>query len=226
MNKVLAVVAHPDDEIIGPGGALCKHVSQGDSVYVLILGDGKSSRSEKKKIDEKVKKISFEETNKALSVVGVTSFVRESFPDNRFDSVDILDIVKKISNYIRTIKPTIVYTHHFGDLNIDHQITSEATVTACRPIENSCVSTIYQFETLSSSEMGGFTQKNCFLPNVFVEITDFIDKKVNAMACYKSELHDFPHPRSLETIQANAKVWGSKVNVQYAEAFFCLREIK
>lgn len=226
MNKVLAIVAHPDDEIIGLGGTLCKHVYRGDEVYILILGDGKSSRNSNQRIDEKIKKISLHETENALSILGIKSFIKESYPDNRFDSVDILDIAKVISNHIKSLRPSIVYTHHFGDLNIDHQKTCEAATIACRPIENDCVQSIYQFETLSVTEMSGFTSKTCFMPNVFVEITDFIDRKIQSMACYKSELREFPHPRSLETIKANAKVWGSKINVQYAEAFFCLREIK
>jgi len=227
MQKILAIVAHPDDEIIGVGGTLCKHIAQGDDVTVLILGDGKSSRKlVYKKLTEGTEKLSLKETQKALTYIGVKSFFREKFPDNRFDSVNLLDLVKKISHYVETIKPSIVYTHHFGDLNIDHQKTAEAVTIACRPIENNCVRTIYQFETLSSTEMAGYVPGRAFLPNMFVDITNQIEKKINAMNCYKSELHAFPHPRSIEAIKANAKVWGAKVNIHYAEAFFCLREIK
>ncbi|MFA6097445.1 MAG: PIG-L deacetylase family protein [Candidatus Paceibacterota bacterium] len=227
MQKILAIVAHPDDEIIGVGGTLCKHIAQADRVTVLILGDGKSSRDTRyKKIDEETKELSEKETRKALACIGIKSFIKESFPDNRFDSVNMLDIIKKISSCIKSIEPSIVYTHHFGDLNIDHQRTAEAVTIACRPIENNCVKAIYQFETLSSTESAGYFSGRAFLPNMFVDITDYIDKKICAMNSYKSELREFPHPRSLETIKANAMVWGSKINIHYAEAFFCLREIK
>lgn len=227
MQKILAVVAHPDDEIIGVGGTLCKHARTGDKVHVLILGDGKSSRSGVyKKLAKNIKQKSFQETDKALSCLGVKSFYREALPDNRFDRIDMLDIAKKVSSYVNKIKPSIVYTHHPGDLNVDHQRTSEAVTIACRPIENNSVQTIYHFETLSSTEMTGYTINRVFLPNVFVNIGAEIQKKLEAMGCYKSELRQFPHPRSLEAIEANAKVWGAKVNLKYAEAFFCLRQIK
>lgn len=227
MQKVLAVVAHPDDEIIGVGGTLCKHVSAGDQVHVLILGDGKSSRSDDyKKLAKNIKQKSFRETEQALTCIGVRSFYREDLPDNRFDRIDMLDIAKKISSYVNKIKPAIVYTHHPGDLNIDHQRTSEGVTIACRPIENNSVQAIYHFETLSSTEMAGYTLNRVFLPNVFVNIEEEMEQKLEAMSCYKSELRPFPHPRSLEAIEANAKVWGAKVNLKYAEAFFCLRYIK
>ncbi len=226
MQKILAVVAHPDDEIIGVGGTLCKHAGAGDEVHVLILGDGKSSRSSTyKKLAKNIKQKSFQETDQALSCLGIKSFYKENLPDNRFDRIDMLDIAKKVSSYVNKIKPSIVYTHHPGDLNTDHQRTSEAVTIACRPIENSSVHAIYQFETLSSTEMAGYTPNRAFLPNIFVNIEAEIQKKLKAMSCYKSELRQFPHPRSLEAIEANAKVWGAKMNLRYAEAFFCLRQI-
>ncbi len=227
MKKILAVVAHPDDEIIGVGGTLCKHSSEGDEVYILILGDGKSSRQGVYKPLAKALLVkSSKETEKALACIGINSFKKLSFPDNRFDQVAILDLVKSISEHISKIKPDLVYTHHFGDLNIDHQRTSEAVTIACRPIENNSVKAIYHFETLSSTEMAGYIPGRAFLPNVFVNIEKEVKKKMEAMNCYQSELREFPHPRSLEAIEANAKLWGAKVNLRYAEAFYCLREIK
>ncbi|MHB8871112.1 MAG: PIG-L deacetylase family protein [Candidatus Doudnabacteria bacterium] len=227
MHKVLAIVAHPDDEIIGVGGTLCKHIMGGDKVFVLFVADGKSSREQSYKPLRKDKgQKSNKETKKALTNLGIKSFEKLNLPDNRLDQIAMLDITKKISSYVNGFKPDIVYTHHFGDLNIDHQRVSEAVTIACRPIENSSVKAIYQFETLSSTEMAGYIHSRAFLPNVFIEIGDQIQKKLKAMGCYKSELHKFPHPRSLEAIENNAKNWGSKVNLKYAEAFYCLREIK
>lgn len=226
MKRILAVVAHPDDEIIGVGGTLCKHRDEGDLVEVLILGDGKSSRKDTyKALPKSLRDQSIGETKNALTVLGIKTAYRESFPDNRFDTVNLLDIAKKVSLYVDKFKPNIVYTHHFGDLNIDHQMTTEATTIACRPIENPSVEAIYQFETLSSTEMAGYVPHRAFLPNIFVGIEKQIDRKLEAMNCYSSELRTFPHPRSLEALRANATVWGSRVNLRYAEPFFCLRHI-
>lgn len=224
-RRVLAVVAHPDDEIIGLGGTLLKHKKEGDSVYVLILGDGKSSREEKYRLDSGIQKKSFSETDAALKILKINKYFRLSLSDNRFDSMDLLDLVKKVSKIVKEINPDIVYTHHSGDLNIDHQRTSEAVIISCRPIENK-VGAIYMFETLSSTEMAGFKAATAFLPNMFVDISNELNTKLKAMSKYKSELRNFPHPRSLKTIGYNAKVWGSKINTKAAEAFYVFRSIR
>ena len=223
MKNVVAIVAHPDDEIIGVGGALRKHIKAGDKVHVLILGDGKTSRNaivEGNKTE--ILNISQEETANALNILGVSNHQRLFLPDNKFDSLPLLDIVKKVSNYISAIKPDVVYTHHFGDLNIDHRLTFEATIIACRPIEIN-VNKILLFETLSSTEMSGPQIRNVFLPNYFINIEDELEDKLNAMSRYASELCEFPHPRSIITIRENAHVWGSKVNLKAAEAFELFR---
>lgn len=221
--NVMAIVAHPDDEIIGVGGALRKHVKNGDNVHVLILGDGKTSReivTDKNRTS--VLSASEDETKRALNILGISNYQRLSFPDNKFDSFPLLDIVKKVSSFISAIKPSIVYTHHFGDLNIDHKKTFEATIIACRPIELD-IEKILLFETLSSTEMSGPQIKDVFLPNYFIGIENELDDKLNAMSQYASELHDFPHPRSITTIRENSHVWGSKVNLKAAEAFVLFR---
>ncbi|HEY4512529.1 MAG TPA: PIG-L family deacetylase [Candidatus Paceibacterota bacterium] len=226
IKNVIAIVAHPDDEIIGVGGALRKHIKAGDKVRVLILGDGKTSRDtivEKNKTE--VLNVSLEETAMALKILGISSYQRLSLPDNKFDSLPLLDIVKKVSNFISAIKPDVVYTHHFGDLNIDHKLTFEATIIACRPIEIN-VNKILLFETLSSTEMSGHQIRDVFLPNYFINIENELEDKLNATSQYASELCDFPHPRSIITIRENAHVWGSKVNLKAAEAFELFRYIE
>lgn len=226
MNKVIAVVAHPDDEIIGVGGTLAKHVKNGDAVAVLILGDGKTSRKDTyAKPSSELKASVHAETEEALKIIGVTTFWHADLPDNRFDSLDLLDVVKLVSKYIGEWQPRIVYTHHHGDLNIDHRIAFEATITAVRPIEAPCVREVYLFETLSSTEMAGPLPQRFFIPNTFVDITEELDTKLLAMSKYVSEVREFPHPRSIDTIKMNARVWGSKNNIQAAEAFFCFRKI-
>lgn len=219
MRNILAIVAHPDDEIIGVGGTLCKHLKQGDVVYVVIVGGQTTSR-------EKNQLINKSETANALKTLGVKFFINEGLPDNRLDSLVFLDIVKLLSKHVKKIQPQIVYTHHLGDLNIDHRIVSEAVITACRPIESQCVEEIRMFETLSSTEMAGYESNSIFQPNMFIDISEELALKLKSMACYKSEVRNFPHPRSLKTIEYNAYVWGSKNNIKAAEAFHLFRSVK
>lgn len=225
VDKILVIAAHPDDEIIGLGGTLRKHVKKGDEVEVLILGDGKTSRDIKyKKIKDDVKRSSVSETKKALNVLGIKKFQREFLPDNRFDCLVLLDIVKIISSYVQKYSPTIIYTHHYGDLNVDHQLTSEAVIIATRPIEFPELRELRMFETLSSTEMAGARYTHVFVPNLFVDIENELDDKLKSMSCYASELKEFPHPRSLKAIEYNAYVWGAKNNKKAAEPFYLFKK--
>ncbi len=226
MNKknILVIVAHPDDEVIGPGGIIIKHTNNGDNVSLLVLSEGRSSRNEPN--IEHVQEKTRAELEESVKLLGITSYEWADFPDNQFDTVSFLEIVKKVSDVINRIKPEIVLTHHFGDINIDHHLTSKAVIIACRPTENKCVKDIYMFETLSSTENGNNIPGNVFLPNIFVDVTNEIDQKIKAMSCYASELKDFPHPRSLEAIKINARLWGAKNCLNYAEAFYSYRSLK
>lgn len=227
MQNIVVVAAHPDDELIGIGGTLYKHAQQGDNVNILILGDGKSSRKANySSLDPKIKKLSDNETLHALRILGISKFTKKYLPDNRFDGMDLLDITKIVFSHIKIASPEIVYTHHLGDQNIDHRLTAEAVVTACRPIENNCVMEIRMFETLSSTEMAGYEVKSIFQPNLFIDIKDELSKKLEALSFYKSELHEFPHPRSIKAIEYNAYVWGAKNNLYAAEAFHVFKSIK
>jgi LmbE family N-acetylglucosaminyl deacetylase len=225
MDKVLVVAAHPDDEIIGLGGTLQKHIKNGEDVEVLILGDGKTSRDKSyKAIKSDLKEKSLSETEKALKILGVKKFHREFLPDNRFDNLVLLDIVKIVSDYIKNYLPTIIYTHHYGDLNVDHQLTSEAVIISTRPIEYPQLKELRMFETLSSTEMAGARYTHTFIPNLFVNIENELGDKLKAMGCYASELRDFPHPRSLKAIEYNAYVWGAKNNQRAVEPFYIFRK--
>ncbi len=225
MKNILAIVAHPDDEIIGVGGTLRKHVKEGDNVSVLILGDGKTSRKhEYQPLEETARNASLTETKNALEVLGIKTFYKEDLPDNRFDSLVLLDIVKIVSDYIEKINPGIIYTHHTGDLNIDHQITSESVIIATRPIQYTALEELRMFETLSATEMVGPRHTHVFMPNLFISIEQELEDKLNAMKCYESELNDFPHPRSLKAVEYNAHVWGAKNNQTAVEPFFLFRK--
>lgn len=225
MKSVLVVAAHPDDEILGEGGTICRLSYEGVACHALILGEGltarKMSRAETQKDElERLKN----DTINASKKVGYLSVDFLDLPDNRFDSLDLLDIIKKISTYIDKYRPDTIFTHHHGDLNIDHRCTCEAVLTACRPVGTYFVKRIYAFETPSSTEWN-YTYGEPFIPNVFFDVTATMDKKIEGMLCYQSESAAYPHPRSTESLQALASYRGSNVGVRKAEAFMLLREI-
>lgn len=225
MKKILIVVAHHDDEILGCGGTVNKLVKNGYNAYSLILGEGPFSRySREDRVKAKEEYITLDEQAiKANSIIKVREVFFKKFPDNRFDSINLLDIVKAIEELKQKIEPDIIFTHFEKDLNNDHQITYKAVITASRPIINESVKEIYSFSVLSSTEWS-FPLR--FSPDVFFDITETINCKIKAFKEYKSELREFPHPRSLKGIKTNAKYWGMTVGLRFAEAFKCVRIIQ
>lgn len=228
-ERVLVVAAHPDDEVLGAGATIARHADRGDRVAVLILGEGISSRLVRRSTElmlphqgdfKRLKR----EMLAAHRRMAVHRTVHHDLPDNRFDSVDLLEIVKRVESEVRRFKPQIVYTHHGGDLNIDHRLVSEAVLAACRPTEPPFVERVLAFEVLSSTEWAPPLAGRVFAPNVFVDIAPFLSAKLAAMRCYRSELRAFPHPRSLKALEAQARLWGAKAGFQAAEAFMLLRE--
>lgn len=217
----MIIAAHPDDEVLGAGGTLMRHAEEGDDVYCLILGTGALSREKAGSKDVEALDSAAKESAKIL---GFRDIWFSRFPDNRFDSVDLLQIIKEVEKHVEKTKPEIVYTHHGGDLNIDHKLTFDAVLTACRPIKGCSVRKILTFETLSSTEWGNQAEKP-FLPNTYLDITGTIEKKVEAIKCYSSELRDYPHPRSEEAIRALARKRGSEAGLESAEAFCLVREV-
>lgn len=227
MSNILVIAAHPDDEILGVGGTVAKHVNNGDVAFALILGEGQTSRTSTRELTAQEVLLSLHaDSVKATQEVGYQEVFFENLPDNRFDQVDLLDIVKIIERYINTIQPTIVYTHHKGDLNIDHQNTFRAVLTATRPQNENPVKEIYCFETVSSTEWNFAYGSNGFMPNVFIDVSDTLNRKLEAMKMYKSELCPPPHPRSIENLEVCAKRWGSVVGMRYAEAFELIRSLQ
>jgi len=224
-KKILIVVAHPDDEVLGCFGTVARLIQEGYEAYTLILGEGKTSRDVERK--EEIKKEEIiqlnNETINANNLIGIKKVFLESFPDNRFDSVDLLNIIKVISRVKDEVQPDIIFTHYKNDLNIDHQITYKAVITATRPMTDESVKEIYSFEILSSTE---WNYPISFSPDVFYDITHVLDLKIDAMKEYKSELCSYPHPRSLEGIMLNARYQGMRVGKQYVEAFETIRVIK
>lgn len=229
MKTILIVAAHPDDEILGCGGTVARLIRDGYEAYTLILGEGITSRDERRNRNARRKeieqlKIQIKEASKILGVKKEYVF---DFPDNRFDTVPLLDIIKTIENVKKEVNPEIVFTHHFGDLNIDHRITFNAVMTAFRPVTDESVSEIYSFEIPSSTEWNFQNYSEVFSPNFFSPLgEEHLKAKVDAMKCYKDEVRNYPHPRSLEAIETLAKYRGINCGYKYAEAFQTIRLIK
>jgi LmbE family N-acetylglucosaminyl deacetylase len=223
-DRVLVIAAHPDDEVLGCGGTISKLIKEGCKVYTLILGEGITSRDAKRDKSKRASEIKNlkKQTAEANKILGVEKVFTFDFPDNRFDTVPLLDIVKKVEEVKKQVKPTIIFTHHHNDLNVDHIITRKAALTATRPMKNETVKTIYAFEILSSTE---WNYPLSFSPNVFFDVSKTFKLKTKALKCYKDELRKPPHPRSLEAIELNAKMWGPKAGAEYAEAFELVRQI-
>lgn len=224
MANILVVAAHPDDETLGCGATMSKHVENGDSVSVIIMGTGIASRKERgSDISSELKKLRAD-CKAALSKIGVSDVSFFDFPDNAFDSVPLLSIVKAIEGVISQKKPSVIYTHHWGDLNVDHRLTFNAVMTASRPF-NSPVQKILCFEVLSSTEWNVANSANSFMPNVFVDVSKHLDRKITALSQYTSEMRDYPHPRSLKGNDYLAKYRGLIIGVAAAEAFELAREV-
>ncbi len=225
MKRILVVAAHPDDEVLGCGGTIAKLINEGYQVYTLILGEGITSRDEKrnaKKRGREIKELR-KQVYTANEIMGVKKVFIYDFPDNRFDTVPFLDIVKIIEKLKNKLKPNIVFTHHEKDLAIDHQIVYRAVITAARPLKEETVKEIYSFEIPSSTE---WCYPLRFSPDVFFDISKSIGIKLKAIKKYKTELREFPHPRSLGGIKLNAEYWGMRTGLKYAEAFQAARIIR
>ena len=226
MNKrILIVAAHPDDEVLGCFGTVARLIQEGYEAYTLILGEGKTSRDEERLVENKKDEIALlnNEIQDANNIIGIKKVFVESFPDNRFDSVDLLDIIKVISKVKKEVQPDIIFTHYEHDLNVDHQVTYKAVITATRPMQDECVKEIYSFEILSSTE---WNYPLSFAPDTFYDIDSTLELKLKAMQAYTSELCEYPHPRCLEGISLNAKYQGMRVGKKHVEAFKSIRIIK
>lgn len=223
MKNVLVFAAHPDDELLGLGGTVRRLANEGAVVRAVIMAEGLTSRSEVRSISEKGLEELKECAKKAASILGYKSIDFCELPDNRMDGMELLDVIKFIDRYIEKYNPDTIFTHHHGDLNIDHRITNEAVLTACRPDGKCKVKRIYSFETPSSSEWA-FNYAEPFTPNVFFDVTKTFDSKIEGLKQYISEIRDYPHPRSVEGVKSLEKLRGTNARFEMAEGFVLLRE--
>lgn len=221
MNSALVVAAHPDDEILGCGATIARLVDEGWLVHVLIVAEGATSRNETRNISANLIEVSelAIAANMANKILGTTSVELLSLPDNRMDSIDLLDVVKYVESAIRTHNPSLVFTHHSGDVNVDHRVLHEAVIAACRPQPNNKVKELLFFEIPSSTEWRPSSSGMTFSPNYFYDVSKYLSKKIDALMIYKSEMRDFPHPRSVDAVIHLAHWRGASVGCEAAEAF-------
>ena len=227
MTPILVIAAHPDDEVLGCGGTIRKLAGQGHPVTIAILGEGMTSRSDQRETtDAGLIRSLHGCSQKAGEILGAVEVINGGLPDNRFDTVALLEVVKMIEKIVARVKPAFVYTQHGGDLNIDHQVTFRATLTATRPMEGTPVREVLAYEVASSTEWAFQKFAPHFQPNVFVDIHESLDAKIDAMQAYESEARTFPHPRSPEALRSQSTRWGAVAGLQAAEAFELIRGLR
>ena len=228
-KKILVVVAHPDDELLGLGATMNKLINeQNCKIRVIILGEGITSRFDKRDSEQWSEELIMHKQNieTARKYIGYESVGIYDFPDNRFDTVAILDIIKVIEKEKEDFQPEIIFTHHGGDVNIDHQKTFEAVITATRPMEDEIVKTVITFETPSGTEWIASSAPRKFTPNLFIEVSEKnLKAKINGMESYEFEKRKYPHPRSPEALMILAQCRGVIVGKKFAEAFTIIRHI-
>lgn len=228
-KRILVIVAHPDDELLGIGGTIHRLVQeQGVQARAVILGEGITSRADERNRDQWQRELNTHRQNiyTAQEKIGYESVGIYDFPDNRFDSVALLDLVKVVEKEKEDFQPEIIFTHHGGDTNIDHQRTFQAVITATRPMQGEVVKTIITFETPSSTEWQAFNQEPKFLPNLFFSLREEdVKAKIAGMEAYEFEKRPFPHPRSPEALRNLAQRWGVVTGNNFAEAFMLIRSI-
>jgi LmbE family N-acetylglucosaminyl deacetylase len=218
-KTILVVAAHADDEVLGCGGTIARQVAEGHTVHVVFLADGVSSRpgADADALERRVSA-----TEKARQVLGITTTTFLDLPDNRLDSLPLIDVVQLLEAVIGRIKPSVIYVHHYGDLNVDHRVAHQAVMTACRATPGNQVKEIYAFEVMSSTEWNSVGYAP-FLPNLFVDISAYLSIKSRALEAYAIEMRPAPHSRSLEHISILSQHRGYSVGVEAAEAFMVMR---
>ena len=211
--KVLVFAPHNDDEVLGVGGTIAKHVQLGDEVCVCEVTSGPKY------------KMMQEEARKAHAVMGVQNSVFLNLPYVELADISKRETNAKIQSVVTSFQPDIVYIPFRGDMHLDHRMVTEAAMVAVRPLPGSSVKKVYMYETLSETGWNVPNESNTFIPNVWVDITDTIDIKVKAMKCYESQIQTAPHPRSEHGILALAAYRGASVSIPYSESFMLVREI-
>lgn len=219
-ESVLVVAAHPDDEVLGCGGTIARLAEQGHAVHVAILGQGAASRFAPGCSQTATEVAALQQKSReAARILGAAQVRHFGLPDNRFDSLDLLDVVQLLERLSEELTPAVVYTQHGGDLNVDHAVVFRAALTAFRPMSGNSVRELLAYEVASSTEWSFGQFSPAFLPDTFMDVSDFLDRKLAALASYENELRAFPHPRSAHAVRAQAEWRGAAAGLAAAEAF-------
>jgi LmbE family N-acetylglucosaminyl deacetylase len=224
-RTTLVIAAHPDDEALGCGGTITRWASEGANVHLAFLADGVGARGEVHYTEQGALNDRRDAANRAAEIMGAASVHFDDLPDNRLDSVPLLDITQRVEALIERYQPDTVLTHHAGDLNIDHRRVYQAVMTACRPQPGHPVQTILSFEVPSSTEWQVSGGGEAFVPNWFEDITETLPQKLKALEAYATEMREWPHTRSIEAVEHLARWRGATVGVEAAEAFILARQL-
>lgn len=214
-RRILVVAAHPDDEVLGCGGTIALHTRAGDQVTVLIVCEGESLRYGDQGVNQR------NHVTRAMATLGVSDSRQLGLPDQRLDTMTLTDVIAPLELVVRDVRPHMVYGQYGGDVNRDHELLFKALLVATRPTE-SFLEAIYAFDTASSTE---WAYPRTFVPDTWVEISSTLETKLAAMACYTSELRDYPHPRSLKALKYRARAWGNQACLEAAEVFMTIRRV-
>jgi LmbE family N-acetylglucosaminyl deacetylase len=209
------IAAHPDDELLGCGGTVARHTRAGARVTSVIVCEGESLRYGPGGVGQR------SHIDAAAGILGVQDVRALAFPDQRLDTYTLTDLIACLEQIVKEVQPQVVYGQFGGDVNRDHQLVFQALLVATRPTEG-YVETVYAFDTASSTE---WAYPRTFVPDTWVDIGDTLETKIRAMACYESELRDYPHPRSLEALRNRARAWGNQVCLDAAEVFMTVRRV-
>ncbi|MTI80468.1 MAG: PIG-L family deacetylase [Firmicutes bacterium] len=218
--NVLVIAPHPDDEILGVGGTIAKHKENGDDVHVCIVTKGMSPMFD----EDSVTKVR-NEALKAYKFLGVNNTIFLDFPAVTLEESPNHKLIAALLEVIDKVKPEVVFLPHRGDIHLDHKIVFDASMVALRPIREVKVNEIYCYETLSETEWDAPNVTNAFIPNTWVDISNFIDIKKEAMSIFESQVHSFPHPRSIRSLEALSEYRGSNMGIKNAEAFITIRKL-
>ncbi|MCA9083657.1 MAG: PIG-L family deacetylase [Planctomycetaceae bacterium] len=212
-KNVLVIAAHPDDELLGCGGTVALHAQQSHQVTSIIVCEGESLRYGEGGVGQS------DHIRQAGEILGVKDVRALGFPDQRLDTFTLTDIITPLERVVEEVRPNIIYCQYGGDINRDHEILFKAILVATRPMER-FIESIYAFDTASSTE---WAFPRTFIPDTWVDISSTLQKKLDAMACYKSEVRDYPHPRSLQALSNRSAAWGNQCCMEHAEVFMTVR---
>lgn len=224
-QTVMVIAAHPDDEVLGLGGTIAKLADRGANIHLLILTDGSTSQYRN---DPDLAEILHEkknETEACAKILGIQTIIYGGFPDMKLDTIPHIILNQCIEQALNQYHPEIVFTHFWGDVNLDHQLAFHSTMVAVRPTKEQTVRELFCYRIPSSTEWSAPNETKAFSPNYFVDVSGYEKQKKKAIACYEKELREYPHPRSLQAVSEADTAAGLKVGLLQAEEFMIIRYI-